>query len=61
MRNPYDVLREKETDLLRVQNETEALRLVLPLLEDGAEVCLEICTRSSASVRQINSRQPDES
>jgi hypothetical protein len=32
MKNVYEVLRQKETDLARVQAEIEALRLVLPLL-----------------------------
>ena len=33
MRNPYEVLREKERELEKVKEEVEALRLVLPLLE----------------------------
>ena len=33
MRNPYEVLREKELQLQLVKGEVEALRLVLPLLE----------------------------
>jgi len=33
MRNPYQVLREKELELQRVKREVEALRLVGPLLE----------------------------
>jgi hypothetical protein len=32
MKNVYEVLRQKETDLARVQAEIEALRLVIPLL-----------------------------
>jgi len=34
MRNPYQVLREKEREFERVKREVEALRLVGPLLED---------------------------
>lgn len=34
MRNPYQVLREKERELDRVKSEVEALRLVGPLLAD---------------------------
>jgi len=33
MRNPYQVLREKERELEKVKAEVEALRLVGPLLE----------------------------
>jgi hypothetical protein len=33
MRNPYQVLREKERELERVKREVEALRIVGPLLE----------------------------
>jgi len=33
VRNPYEVLREKELQLQLVKGEVEALRLVLPLLE----------------------------
>lgn len=34
MKNVHDVLRQKEVDLARLQNEIEALRLVIPLLTD---------------------------
>ena len=34
MKDFYDVLRQKETDLVRVQREVEALRLVISLLEE---------------------------
>ena len=35
MRNVFDVLREKEFEILRVRNEIRALRLALPLLQDS--------------------------
>jgi hypothetical protein len=34
MKNIYEVLREKETDLARLRTEVEALRLVAPMLAD---------------------------
>jgi hypothetical protein len=34
VRNPYQVLREKESELEKVKREVEALRLVLPLLTE---------------------------
>jgi len=33
MRNPMEVLRAKEQELVRVKKEIEALRITLPLLE----------------------------
>ena len=37
MKNVYEVLREKETQLQQTQVEVEALRLVAPLLGEGPE------------------------
>jgi hypothetical protein len=34
MKDIYEVLRQKETELERVQNEMQALRIAAPLLED---------------------------
>jgi len=34
MKNVYEVLREKENQLLRVRTEVDALRLIAPLLAD---------------------------
>jgi hypothetical protein len=33
MKSPFEVLRVKEQDLVRVKKEIEALRITLPLLE----------------------------
>lgn len=39
MKDPYQVLRQKETDIERVRKEIEALRFVIPLLaEDGDRI-----------------------
>ena len=35
MRDIYQVLREKELEIIRVRQEIEALRSILPLLSDG--------------------------
>ena len=35
MKDAYAVLRQKELELSRIQNEVEALRLVAPLLDEG--------------------------
>ena len=34
MKNPQVVLQQKEIDLIRVRKEVDALRTVLPLLDD---------------------------
>ncbi|MBV8050675.1 MAG: hypothetical protein JOZ80_05770 [Acidobacteriaceae bacterium] len=34
MKHPYEVLQQKETDLSRVRNELESLRIVAPLLAE---------------------------
>lgn len=36
MKDIYDVLRQKETDLERVRGEIEALRFVIPLLTESS-------------------------
>lgn len=37
MKNPYDVLKQKEVDVGRVQKEIEALHFVIPLLAEEAD------------------------
>jgi|HubBroStandDraft_6_1064221.scaffolds.fasta_scaffold196201_1 hypothetical protein len=37
MKDPYELLREKETVILRLRQEIEALRCVIPLLADDLE------------------------
>jgi len=34
MKDPFEVLRQKEADLVRVQQEVESLRIVAPLLSE---------------------------
>lgn len=43
MKNVYEVLRQKELELARLEKEVEALRVVAPLLspEDSKEIGLE--------------------
>ena len=36
MKNVYEVLRQKEADRVRIQSEIEALRMVIPLLDENA-------------------------
>lgn len=43
MKNVYEVLRQKEMELTRLEKEVEALRLVAPLLsEEGKENVVEV-------------------
>ena len=37
MKNPYEVLKQKEADMGRIQKEIEALNLVIPLLAEDAD------------------------
>ena len=41
MKNPKDLLRQKEQEILRVKQEISALKLAAPLLEDDQEVTAE--------------------
>lgn len=51
MRNPYDVLRSKEQELLRVKKEIEALRITARLL--GAEESVSGISLAKSDVRQV--------
>jgi len=54
MRDLYQVLREKELQILRVQQEIEALRAIIPLLaEDDDE--LDPAPAAYSSLRVVNS------
>jgi hypothetical protein len=41
MKNVYEVLRQKELELTRLEKEVEALRLVAPLLTDESKDTME--------------------
>jgi hypothetical protein len=42
MKNVYEVLRQKEMELTRLEKEVEALRVVAPLLSEEKEIVSEI-------------------
>ena len=42
MKNVYEVLRQKEIELTRLEKEVEALRLVAPLLSEEKESMTEV-------------------
>jgi len=41
MKNVYEVLRQKELELARLEKEVEALRVAAPLLSDDKEILAE--------------------
>ena len=56
MKNVYEVLRQKEMELTRLEKEVEALRLVAPLLSDEKEIVSEIAKQSLPTA--VNGPQP---
>jgi len=56
MKNVYEVLRQKEMELTRLEKEVEALRLVAPLLSEEKEVSSDI--NKSALPQAVNGPQP---
>lgn len=56
MKNVYEVLRQKEMELTRLEKEVEALRLVAPLLSEEKESISEISKPSLATA--VNGPQP---
>ena len=56
MKNVYEVLRQKEMELTRLEKEVEALRLVAPLLSEEKESLSEMAKPSLATA--VNGPQP---
>ncbi|HEY6337014.1 MAG TPA: hypothetical protein VIW68_00830 [Candidatus Sulfotelmatobacter sp.] len=56
MKNVYEVLRQKEMELTRLEKEVEALRLVAPLLSEEKEGLSDISKPSLAAA--VNGPQP---
>jgi len=55
MKNVYEVLRQKEMELTRLEKEVEALRLVAPLLSEEKEA---ISDMKPALAAAVNGPQP---
>jgi hypothetical protein len=56
MKNPMDVLRSKEQQLLQVRREIEALRVALPLLgeeSDATPTAMTLPVKSTQRVVQL--------
>jgi hypothetical protein len=58
MKNIYEVLRQKELDLARLEKEVEALRLAAPLLTDEKELPIEATNNKPALAAAPSSQQP---
>ena len=65
MKNVYEVLRQKELELARLEKEVEALRVAAPLLSDGIEASSDtatakptLATSTSAPQQPIRIPQP---
>jgi len=56
MKNVYEVLRQKEMELTRLEKEVEALRLVAPLLSEEKEGLSDIGKPALATA--VNGPQP---
>ena len=50
MRDIYEVIRQKEADLERIQHEIEALRLSAKLLEDGSRPSTAVASSAPTNV-----------
>jgi len=62
MKNVYEVLRQKELELARLEKEVEALRVVAPLLspEDAKELGIESSKPTLAQTTQQPIRIPQQ-
>jgi hypothetical protein len=56
MKNVYEVLRQKEMELTRLEKEVEALRMVAPLLSEEKESLSEMVKPTLAAA--VNGPQP---
>jgi hypothetical protein len=56
MKNVYEVLRQKEMELARLEKEVEALRLVAPLLSEEKEMMSDMGKPTLAAA--VNGPQP---
>jgi len=53
MKNVYEVLRQKELELSRLEKEVEALRTVAPLLNDDKEMLAEATNNKPALTNTV--------
>ena len=58
MKNVYEVLRQKELELSRLEKEVEALRVAAPLLSDDKEAVAEATNNKPALAANSGPPQP---
>jgi hypothetical protein len=59
MKNVYEVLRQKELELSRLEKEVEALRVAAPLLSDDKDIGSEITsTKPTLTTAAPTTQQP---
>lgn len=58
MKNVYEVLRQKELELTRLEKEVEALRVAAPLLSDDKETLLAEATNNKPILTPTTAQQP---
>lgn len=58
MKNVYEVLRQKELELSRLEKEVEALRVAAPLLSDDKESIGEATSSKPSLATPVTAQQP---
>jgi hypothetical protein len=58
MKNVYEVLRQKEMELTRLEKEVEALRLVAPLLSEEKEMNSDMAAKPALATAVNGPQQP---
>jgi len=58
MKNVYEVLRQKELELARLEKEVEALRVAAPLLSDDKEMVAEATNNKPSLATSVTAQQP---
>lgn len=58
MKNVYEVLRQKELELSRLEKEVEALRVAAPLLSDDKESVAEATNNKPTLATNASAQQP---
>lgn len=58
MRNVYEVLRQKELELARLEKEVEALRVAAPLLSEEKEITAEATNNKPTLTTAPTAQQP---
>jgi hypothetical protein len=58
MKNVYEVLRQKELELARLEKEVEALRVAAPLLSEDKESTADLVTNKPTLASPTTTQQP---